>query len=116
MDQGAARGGDNRPPYGILTSGRWIPARRAGLRLVLWSAWGRDGTADATAASVRALIGADLRGWGTVLLHDSDRVSAAGAWRSALGALPGLVNDCREAGPRVGPLAEHGTRCRSRGE
>jgi peptidoglycan/xylan/chitin deacetylase (PgdA/CDA1 family) len=98
-----------RPPYGILTSGRWIAARRAGLRPVLWSAWGRDWTADATATSVRALIGADLRGGGTVLLHDSDRVSAAGAWRSALGALPGLVNDCREAGLRVGPLAEHGT-------
>ncbi|TQJ91245.1 polysaccharide deacetylase [Streptomyces sp. SLBN-31] len=31
-----------RPPYGILTSGRWMAARRAGLRPVLWTAWGKD--------------------------------------------------------------------------
>ncbi|MCZ9345882.1 polysaccharide deacetylase family protein, partial [Streptomyces sp. TRM76130] len=29
-----------RPPYGVLTSGRWAAARRAGLRPVLWTAWG----------------------------------------------------------------------------
>ncbi|EST35832.1 polysaccharide deacetylase family protein, partial [Streptomyces roseochromogenus] len=70
-----------RPPYGILTSGRWLAARRAGLRPVLWSAWGKDWTADATPASVRALVAADLRGGGTVLLHDSDRLAAPGCWR-----------------------------------
>ncbi|MEU6807805.1 polysaccharide deacetylase family protein [Streptomyces sp. NPDC046831] len=98
-----------RPPYGILTAGRWLAARRAGLRPVLWTAWGRDWTADATPGSVRSLIVADLRGGGTVLLHDSDRVSAAGSWRSALGALPDIVTGCRDAGLSVGPLAEHGT-------
>jgi peptidoglycan/xylan/chitin deacetylase (PgdA/CDA1 family) len=97
-----------RPPYGILTSGRRSAARRAGLRPVLWTAWGRDWTAGATPASVRAAIGADLSGGGTLLLHDSDRASAAGCWRSALGALPGIVDDCRTAGLSVGPLAEHG--------
>ncbi|MFF7356833.1 polysaccharide deacetylase family protein [Streptomyces filipinensis] len=96
-----------RPPYGILTSGRWLAARRAGLRPVLWSAWGRDWTADATPASVRALVAADLRGGGTVLLHDSDRLAAPGCWRSALGALPALVEGCREAGLAVGPLRDH---------
>jgi peptidoglycan/xylan/chitin deacetylase (PgdA/CDA1 family) len=97
-----------RPPYGILTSGRWLAARRSGLRPVLWSAWGKDWTAEATPASVRALVAADLRGGGTVLLHDSDRLSAPGCWRSALGALPALVRDCREAGLTVGPLRDHG--------
>ncbi|MEU2711197.1 polysaccharide deacetylase family protein [Streptomyces sp. NPDC007205] len=96
-----------RPPYGILTSGRWLAARRAGLRPVLWSAWGRDWTADATPASVRAQVAADLRGGGTVLLHDSDRLAAPGCWRSALGALPALVEGCREAGLTVGPLRDH---------
>ncbi|MFH8336753.1 polysaccharide deacetylase family protein [Streptomyces sp. AM6-12] len=97
-----------RPPYGILTSSRWLAARRAGLRPVLWSAWGKDWRADATAESVRALVTAQLRGGGTILLHDSDRQSAPGCWRSALDALPGIVRDCREAGLTVGPLGEHG--------
>ncbi|MEU2928176.1 polysaccharide deacetylase family protein [Streptomyces sp. NPDC007251] len=96
-----------RPPYGILTSGRWLAARRSGLRPVLWSAWGKDWTADATPASVRALVAADLRDGGTVLLHDSDRVAAPGCWRSTLGALPALVEGCREAGLTVGPLRDH---------
>ena len=98
-----------RPPYGILTSGRWAAARRSGLRPVLWSTWGRDWTAGATPASVRMTVEADLRGGGTLLLHDSDRLSAAGCWHSALGALPGIVDGCHAAGLSVGPLAEHGT-------
>ncbi|WP_217132248.1 polysaccharide deacetylase family protein [Streptomyces sp. AC558_RSS880] len=97
-----------RPPYGILTSGRWAAARTAGLRPVLWTAWGRDWTAGATSASVRSAVAAGLRGGGTVLLHDSDRMSAPDCWRAALGALPGIVNGCREAGLSVGTLSGHG--------
>lgn len=98
-----------RPPYGILTTGRWAAARAAGLRTVLWTAWGRDWTAQATPASVYATVRADLRGGGTVVLHDTDRMSAPGCWRAALGALPDIVSDCRDAGLSIGPLAEHGT-------
>ncbi|GGU39816.1 polysaccharide deacetylase familiy protein [Streptomyces lavendofoliae] len=97
-----------RPAYGILTGGRWAAARSAGLRTVLWSAWGRDWTASATARSVCAEITRTLDGGGTVLLHDSDVVSAPGAWRAALGAVPELVAECRARGLEVGPLAEHG--------
>ncbi|MFF9814746.1 polysaccharide deacetylase family protein [Streptomyces sp. NPDC014006] len=97
-----------RPPYGILTSGRWAAARAAGLRPVLWSAWGLDWTADATPASVRATVAAQLRGGGTILLHDSDVTSAPGCWRAALAALPDIVTRCRQAGLTVGPLHEHG--------
>ncbi|GGQ73289.1 polysaccharide deacetylase familiy protein [Streptomyces griseorubens] len=98
-----------RPPYGILTSGRWAAARAAGLRPVLWTAWGRDWTATATPASVRATVEADLGGGGTVLLHDTDRTAAPGSWRATLGALPDLVADWRAAGWTVGPLTDHGT-------
>ncbi|GAA3952320.1 polysaccharide deacetylase family protein [Streptomyces marokkonensis] len=97
-----------RPPYGILTSGRWAAARRAGLRPVLWTTWGRDWRQDATPASVRATVAADVRGGGTILLHDTDHACAPGSWRAALGALPDIVRDCREAGLTVGPLEEHG--------
>ncbi|MEU0112631.1 polysaccharide deacetylase family protein [Streptomyces bobili] len=97
-----------RPPYGILTGDRLLAARRTGLRPVLWTAWGRDWTPHATAESVAATILADLRGGGTVLLHDTDRHAAPDCWRAALGALPGLVGACRAAGLRVGTLGEHG--------
>ncbi|MDT3725826.1 polysaccharide deacetylase family protein [Streptomyces sp. DSM 41972] len=98
-----------RPPYGILTSGRWAAARAAGLRPVLWTAWGRDWTATASPASVRGTVEAGLGGGGTVLLHDTDRTAAPGSWRATLGALPDLVADWRAAGWTVGPLADHGT-------
>lgn len=96
-----------RPPYGILTGGRWAAAARCGLRPVLWSAWGRDWAQGATAEGVLATVRRDLRGGGTVLLHDAD-LSASGRWRPALAALPGLVDTIRAAGLTVGPLAEHG--------
>ncbi|MEU7281710.1 polysaccharide deacetylase family protein [Streptomyces sp. NPDC045431] len=97
-----------RPPYGVLTGGRWAAARAAGLRPVLWSAWGRDWTADATPADVLAEVTRTLRGGGTVLLHDSDVTSAPESWRAALGALPALVAACRARGLTVGRLADHG--------
>ncbi|WP_399882110.1 polysaccharide deacetylase family protein [Streptomyces sp. BBFR51] len=97
-----------RPPYGILTSGRWAAAHRAGLRPVLWTAWGKDWRQDATPRSVRATVAADLRGGGTILLHDTDHACAPDSWRAGLGALPDIVRDCREAGLSVGPLGEHG--------
>jgi peptidoglycan/xylan/chitin deacetylase (PgdA/CDA1 family) len=97
-----------RPPYGILTGGRWTAARRCGLRPVLWTAWGRDWTADATAASVLETVRRELHGGGTVLLHDTDRTAAPGCWRATLAMLPELVAHCRTAGLTLGPLAEHG--------
>ncbi|MFF3629892.1 polysaccharide deacetylase family protein [Streptomyces sp. NPDC002164] len=96
-----------RPPYGILTGGRWAAAARCGLRPVLWSAWGRDWAEDATAEGVLTTVHRDLRGGGTVLLHDAD-LAASGRWRPALAALPGLIDKIRAAGLTVGPLVEHG--------
>lgn len=97
-----------RPPYGVVSGGGPAAARRAGLRLVLWTAWGRDWRAAATARSVAADVTAGLVPGATVLLHDSDCTSAPGAWRSALGALPLLAEGMAERGWEVGPLADHG--------
>ncbi|GHJ42544.1 polysaccharide deacetylase family protein [Streptomyces sp. TS71-3] len=97
-----------RPPYGILTGGRWSAAHHCGLRPVLWSAWGRDWKADATAQSVLTTVRRDLRGGGTILLHDTDRTAAPGTWRVTLAMLPELIDHCRTEALRVGPLAEHG--------
>ncbi|HKT01493.1 MAG TPA: polysaccharide deacetylase family protein, partial [Rugosimonospora sp.] len=96
-----------RPPYGVLTGSTLVAARRLGLTPVLWTAWGRDWSAKATADSVYRTVTADLDGGGTILLHDSDVTSAPGSWRATLGAVPRLVRECRERGLAVGPLAEH---------
>lgn len=99
-----------RPPYGILTGGRWAAARWVGLRPVLWSACGHDWTAEADVHSVLSGLLEGLRGGATLLLHDSDLTSAPGSWRATLEALPPLVDACHSRRLTVGPLAEHTTR------
>ncbi|MEV7773773.1 polysaccharide deacetylase family protein [Kitasatospora sp. NPDC086791] len=96
-----------RPPYGVLTAGPALAARRLGLRSVLWTAWGRDWTADATGASVHATARPGLTGGATLLLHDSDCTSAPGSWRATLAALPLIAAHCRDHGLTLGPLRDH---------
>ncbi|MEU2872677.1 polysaccharide deacetylase family protein [Streptomyces olivoreticuli] len=103
-----------RPPYGVMTGGAHLACHRLGLTPVLWTAWGEDWRARATPATVHHTVTRDLRGGGTILLHDSDCTSATGSWRSTLGALPRILDTCRERGLVVGPLREHGVP--SRGE
>ena len=97
-----------RPPFGALTATSTWAASRAGLRTVLWSAWGRDWERGATPDSVVDRVTRQLRPGGTVLLHDSDRTSAPGSWRTTLAATSRLVERWRTAGLQVGPLSAHG--------
>ena len=97
-----------RPPYGELSVGSLVAARATDLRLVLWSAWGRDWRAEATPASVLADVGRGVVPGGTVLLHDSDCTSATSSWRTTVAALPLLAELFDGLGLRVGTLAEHG--------
>ncbi|GAA3001136.1 polysaccharide deacetylase family protein [Streptomyces lactacystinicus] len=96
-----------RPPYGVLTAGPALAARRLGLRSVLWTAWGRDWTAEATGASVYATARPGLTGGATLLLHDSDCTSAPGSWRATLAALPLIAAHCRTRRLTLGPLRDH---------
>ena len=96
-----------RPPYGVLTTGSLVAARDAGLRPVLWTAWGRDWEAR-SAAQVAGIIAGQLRPGGTVLLHDSDCTArASGSWRATVQALPRLAELADRLGCTVGPLREH---------
>ncbi|MFJ7900089.1 polysaccharide deacetylase family protein [Streptomyces sp. NPDC096198] len=97
-----------RPPYGLMSGSAHLAARRLALTPVLWTCWGEDWTARATPDSVHRTVTADLDGGGTILLHDSDCTSAPGAWRSALGALPRILDTCEQRGYAVGRLADHG--------
>jgi peptidoglycan/xylan/chitin deacetylase (PgdA/CDA1 family) len=97
-----------RPPYGTVSGGTLLAARRLDLQLVLWTSWGKDWRAAATPASVIGELERDLGPGATVVLHDSDCVSAPGAWQAALGALPLLAERVHARDWKVGPLRDHG--------
>jgi peptidoglycan/xylan/chitin deacetylase (PgdA/CDA1 family) len=99
-----------RPPYGVLTTPALAAARSAGLRTVLWSDWGVDWRRGRTPAQVLDTVTRGLRPGGSVLLHDSDRTSTPGSWRTTLATTGPLLDllDSREI--PVGPLAEHWVR------
>jgi peptidoglycan/xylan/chitin deacetylase (PgdA/CDA1 family) len=89
----------HRPPYGAGSGPGIALARRAGLETILWSRWGRDWRAAASAESVvddvtrRGPLERDI-----VLLHDADHYSAAGSHRATVGALPRILERCAEEG------------------
>jgi peptidoglycan/xylan/chitin deacetylase (PgdA/CDA1 family) len=97
-----------RPPYGVLTSGALIAARRLELRPLLWTCWGREWDRDATPVSVLGCLLRDLGGGATVLLHDSDQQARPGSARAARQALGPLLAECARRRLRAGPVAEHG--------
>ncbi|MFI1093360.1 polysaccharide deacetylase family protein [Streptomyces sp. NPDC020917] len=98
-----------RPPYGVMSGATHAACRRLGLTPVLWTCWGEDWRRRATPKSVYRTVTADLRGGGTILLHDSDCTSATGSWRTTLAAVPPILEACRNRGLSVGPLRDHGT-------
>ena len=97
-----------RPPYGALSASTFVGARRAGLKTVLWTTWGRDWRNQATPESIVDDVLRTLVRGATVLLHDSDCTSAPSSWKATLAALPILAEQWDAAGLKVGPLADHG--------
>jgi peptidoglycan/xylan/chitin deacetylase (PgdA/CDA1 family) len=96
-----------RPPYGVFSTSTLLSARALGMTPVLWSTWGFDWTSRATGASVHRKVLRNLRGGGTILLHDSDVAASPEAWRSTIGAVPRVLADCAHRGLAVGPLRDH---------
>ena len=90
-----------RPPYGILNAAALRLARGRGWRTLLWSSWGRDWEARATAESIAARV-TDGAGEGAVLLlHDADDYSAPGSWRRTAAALPRVLETLHARGLRA---------------
>ncbi|HET6505402.1 MAG TPA: polysaccharide deacetylase family protein [Baekduia sp.] len=91
-----------RPPYGVLSGAALAIARRRGWQPLLWTRWGRDWRGAATASSVAAEVTRDLVGGEVLLLHDADRYSAPGSWRTTAAALPIAIERVRERGLAFG--------------
>lgn len=89
-----------RPPYGILNAAALRIARARGWRTLLWSQWGRDWEASATAESIAALATEGLSPGSLLLLHDGDDYSAAGSWRATAQALPRIIEAVEARGLR----------------
>jgi peptidoglycan/xylan/chitin deacetylase (PgdA/CDA1 family) len=93
-----------RPPYGIFSAAGLALARRRGDTPWLWSRWGRDWRADATAHSVAGLATGRLAPGDVILLHDADHYSDAGCWRSTAAALPLILASIEARGHRAAAL------------
>jgi peptidoglycan/xylan/chitin deacetylase (PgdA/CDA1 family) len=93
-----------RPPYGVLSATALQEARRRGWRTILWTSWGRDWEERATGESVHALLTREVRPGGVLLLHDADDYGAPGCWRSAVDALPRVIETLGEQGLRPAGL------------
>lgn len=65
---------------------------------MLWSHWGRDWEARATAASITALATDGAGAGSVILLHDADDYAAPGSWRNTVDALPRVIEAMRTRG------------------
>jgi peptidoglycan-N-acetylglucosamine deacetylase len=90
-----------RPPFGVFTPAALAETRRRGWTPLLWSAWGRDWRARASAASIAAGATRAVRGGDVVLLHDADHYSAPGSWRATAAALPRILDALAVRGLRA---------------
>jgi peptidoglycan/xylan/chitin deacetylase (PgdA/CDA1 family) len=93
-----------RPPYGIFSAAGVALARRRGDTSWLWSRWGKDWRATATAASVAELATHRLTSGDVILLHDADHYGDPGCWRSTVGAVPLILDAIEQGGRRTAAL------------
>ena len=92
-----------RPPYGVLNAAALRIARARGWRTLLWTQWGRDWEARATAASIAARVTDGVGEGSVLLLHDADDYSAPGSWRRTAAALPAVLETLSARG--IQPVA-----------
>jgi peptidoglycan/xylan/chitin deacetylase (PgdA/CDA1 family) len=90
-----------RPPFGVFTPAALHEARRRGWTPLLWSAWGRDWRARATAATIATELIRDARAGGVLLLHDADHYAAQDSWRATAAALPRILDELAARGLRA---------------
>jgi peptidoglycan-N-acetylglucosamine deacetylase len=94
-----------RPPYGQVSAGTLLAARRSGLVPVLWSAWGRE-FADRSAEAVAGRVTRGLVPGSIILFHDSDRLCGEGSVAAVEGALPLVAEELTRRQLQVATVAE----------
>ncbi len=80
-----------RPPYGVLNTAALRLARARGWRTLMWSHWGRDWEARASAESIATRVTAGAESGAVLLLHDADDYSAPRSWERTVAALPRVL-------------------------
>ncbi len=81
-----------RPPYGVLNASALLLAREQSWRTLLWSHWGRDWEARASAESIATHVTAGAGAGAVLLLHDADDYSAPRSWERTVAALPRVLD------------------------
>ena len=81
-----------RAPLGIYTPAFLRAVKQADLQPWLWSQWGRDWRARATAESIVKDASETVTAGDVVLLHDGDDYSCEGSHLNTIKALPGILN------------------------
>lgn len=88
----------HRAPYGIYAPTTPGELARRGWRPLLWSRWGHDWRADATATSIADEVARELTAGDVLLLHDADDYSDPDSWRATAAALPTVLERIAAAG------------------
>lgn len=95
-----------RPPYGIFSLSGPGMVRSRGLQPLLWSRWGRDWRATATARGISTEVTRALTGGDVLLLHDADHYSVPGSWRATAMAIPEVLTAIEDSGHELVSLPE----------
>jgi peptidoglycan/xylan/chitin deacetylase (PgdA/CDA1 family) len=90
----------HRAPYGAYSLGALREVRRRDWTPLLWTRWGRDWRADATAEQIARDVTRDLGAGDVLLLHDADDYSVPGSWRATVAALPAVLEAISAASGR----------------
>ncbi|MCW2972177.1 MAG: polysaccharide deacetylase [Thermoleophilia bacterium] len=94
-----------RPPHGVVTWPTLRTARSLDQRITLWTRWGCDWQARATATSIARRATRDIVGGDTILLHDAEWHGRGAAERTAQ-AVGLIVEGLLRAGLTCGPLVQ----------
>jgi peptidoglycan/xylan/chitin deacetylase (PgdA/CDA1 family) len=81
----------HRAPYGAYSLPALYEVMKRGFNPLLWSRWGKDWRADATAQQIARDVTRDLTERDVLLLHDADDYSSPGSWRATVAALPAVL-------------------------